>query len=93
MTQLKMTLNPGRKKLARQLDAISQTLDFKNPTIKEYFGLACADIVNGASVLELQNTLKFYEELELYEECAGILLACEYACLFSLTRLIKHTNI
>jgi len=68
-------------------------LDFKNPIIKEYFGLACADIVHGASITELQATIKFYEELELYEECAGIMLACEYACLFSITRLIKHTNI
>lgn len=40
--------------------------------IDEHFILAVHDLVNGASVKELEAVVKVYEELEMYEVCAGI---------------------
>ena len=45
--------------------------------IKEYYLLALLDIVNGASINELKDTIKLYENNEEYEACAGILKALE----------------
>ena len=45
--------------------------------IKEYYLLALLDIVNGASIRELRETIRLYEENEEYEACAGILAAIE----------------
>ena len=36
-----------------------------------------ADLVQGASIKELEAALKYYEEVEDYEACAGILKAIQ----------------
>lgn len=40
--------------------------------IQEYYYLTLVDIREGASIEELEETIKFYESLEEYEVCAGI---------------------
>jgi hypothetical protein len=44
----------------------------KQDLVDEYFLLTLHDLSNGKTVHEMESVLKFYEELELYEECQGI---------------------
>jgi hypothetical protein len=39
--------------------------------------MALKDLIDGASIKDLEKALKYYEELEDYEACAGILKAIE----------------
>jgi len=43
-----------------------------NAKVEQYYIYALQDIADGASLIELQQALNYYEELEAYEECAGI---------------------
>lgn len=40
--------------------------------IDEHFILTVHDLVNGTPVKELERIIKLYEQLEMYEACAGI---------------------
>lgn len=40
--------------------------------VKDFYLLALTDIINGASIAQLNRELKMYEKEELYEECVGI---------------------
>lgn len=65
-------------------------MDFKHPVTKLYFRLTCDDVINGANDKDINISLHFFEELELYEECQGIYLAKEYADFFIFTTLINN---
>tara|TARA_R110002167_G_scaffold217321_1_gene422113 strand:+ start:708 stop:914 length:207 start_codon:yes stop_codon:yes gene_type:complete len=43
--------------------------------INKFYFMALLDIVGGTTKGEMQTMLQFYEELEMYEACAGILKA------------------
>lgn len=43
--------------------------------IEEFYLLALVDIANGRNVAELEEAIDFYEQVEEYEACAGILKA------------------
>jgi len=43
--------------------------------IEEFYLLALIDIANGKDILELEEAIDMYEEVEEYEACAGILKA------------------
>jgi hypothetical protein len=47
--------------------------------IQEHYLLALIDISNGVDISELESTIDFYEEIEYYEACAGILKAINSA--------------
>lgn len=51
----------------------------KSDVVQEFKLLALIDIVSGASIHDLQKTLKAYEYEEHYEACEGIKQAIEYA--------------
>ena len=58
--------------------------------IDKFYFMAQLDILNGSTTGEMLTMLKFYEELEMYEACAGILKAIkehEYD-----TKRIKEDN-
>lgn len=40
--------------------------------IKDFYLLAITDIINGATIAQLNKELRMYENEELYEECIGI---------------------
>lgn len=40
--------------------------------IHDFYMMTLVDLVNGASIRQLQKELKNYEKAELYEECVGI---------------------
>jgi hypothetical protein len=44
----------------------------KRDIIDEHFILTIHDIISGTSIRELEAIVKVYEELEMYEICAGI---------------------
>lgn len=61
--------------------------------INEYYLLALLDIVNGAPIDELNETIKLYENKEEYEACAGILKAIEqskHKTLIELKHILKN---
>ena len=66
-----------KKKLRRQL-------------ISSYFFFLYINIIEGANDKDLNISLHFFEELELYEECLGIHLAREYANFFIFTTLLNN---
>ncbi len=43
--------------------------------INRFYFMALLDIMNGTTKEEMQLMMQFYEELEMYEACAGILKA------------------
>lgn len=67
-----------RENLEEQLRIISDTLDFKSSVSLLYYNLTVDDFLAGASLRQIQSSLKFYEELELYDECHGIFMAIKY---------------
>lgn len=50
-----------------------------NDIVQEFYYLALADIAQGAAIEELEAAIAYYEEVEDYEACAGILKAIEEA--------------
>lgn len=65
----------------------------RKEVINEYYLLALLDIVNGASINELEETIKLYESNEEYEACAGILKAInksKYKSLIELKHILKN---
>jgi hypothetical protein len=69
--------NKVTRKLARQLRIILRQWDFRTPVVEEFFILTCNDIIAGVPLNEIYVSINLFEELEEYEECEGILLACE----------------
>jgi hypothetical protein len=61
---------------------MSNTLQFKNESTKLYFDFTVNDLTEGSTIKECETGLKFFEELEMYEECQGIYLAIKYAKFF-----------
>ena len=53
--------------------------DLNKDIIQEHYLLALIDISNGVDISELESTIDFYEEIEHYEACAGILKAINSA--------------
>jgi hypothetical protein len=53
--------------------------DLNKDIIQEHYLLALIDISNGVDISELESTIDFYEEIENYEACAGILKAINSA--------------
>ena len=47
--------------------------------VQEFYYLALADLAQGAAIEELEAAIAYYEEVEDYEACAGILKAIEEA--------------
>lgn len=54
--------------------------------------MALTDLSNGASVQELEKALKYYETLEDYEACAGILKAIKEVKDDTLTAIKKKIH-
>lgn len=50
-----------------------------NNIVQEFYYLALADLAQGAALEELEAAITYYEEIEDYEACAGILKAIEEA--------------
>mgnify|MGYP001219101833 CR=1 FL=1 len=61
---------------------MSNTLQFSNALSKLYFDFTVEDLTHGSTLEECERTLKFFEDLELYEECEGIHLAIKSAKFF-----------
>lgn len=68
------------------MQAILREWDFRTPVVEEFFILTCNDILAGLPLDDIYVSLNLFEELEGYEECEGILLACELCT--TLTMLI-----
>ena len=81
------------RRLARQLGTILREWDFRTPVVEEFFILTCNDIIAGISIYEIYNSLDLFEELEGYEECEGILLACELATTLTVQIYLNEDNI
>ena len=81
------------RRLARQLGTILREWDFRTPVVEEFFILTCNDIIAGISIYEIYNSLDLFEELEGYEECEGILLACELATTLTVQIYLNENNI
>jgi len=45
--------------------------------VQEFYYLALADLAHGSSIRELESAIKYYQEVEDYEACAGILKAID----------------
>ena len=88
MTQLQMIYDRAHRRLARLLQTILKEWDFRTPVVKEYFALTCNDIISGATLPELYSSIDLFASLEYYEECEGILLACEISTTLALTNYI-----
>lgn len=43
--------------------------------MQEFYLLALVDIANGRNIVELEEAIDLYEQVEEYEACAGILKA------------------
>lgn len=76
-----------------QLQTILQEWDFKSPIVKDFFILTCNDILAGISLKEIYTSLNLFEELEGFEECEGILLACELATTLTVQIYLNKDNI
>jgi|14BtaG_2_1085337.scaffolds.fasta_scaffold181874_1 hypothetical protein len=79
-----------RENLKEQFRIISDTLVFNNEVSALYFNLTADDFLAGASLRQLRSSLKFYEELELYDECHGIFMAIKYYKIITRTFNQEH---
>lgn len=57
--------------------------------IREHYLLALVEISNGRDIIELEEAIDAYEELEEYEACAGILKAIHESGYLTIRDLIK----
>lgn len=87
--QLQMTYSRANKRLAKQLATILKEWDFRSTIVEEYFILTCHDIIAGVPLKELYISVDLFEELEAYEECEGILLACQLCTTLTLTSYLN----
>lgn len=67
--------------------------DFDNEITYEYYKMALLDIAEGVSIEEIEEHLAFYEEHEMYEECAGILKAINESKYYTLNNLKNDQTI
>jgi hypothetical protein len=75
------------------LRTILKEWDFRTPVVQEFFILTCNDIIAGTPLYEIYNSLDLFEEIEGYEECEGILLACELATTLTVQIYLNEDNI
>lgn len=64
-----------------------------NHIVEEFYYLALRDLRDGATVQELEDVIKLYEEMEDYEACAGILKAIhesKYLTINNITQILKY---
>ena len=64
-----------------------------NDPILHYYYLTLYDLYSGVTFSELENNIKFYEEIENFEACAGIVKAlkeCQYYTIRDLRERIKE---
>jgi hypothetical protein len=87
-----MTYNEVTRKLARQLETILTEWDFDTPIERDYFILTCQDIIAGVPLKELYVSINLFEELEAYEECKGILLACQLCTTLTMQIYLNKDN-
>jgi len=60
-----------------------------------FYKLALLDLRDGTPVSELERAIDFYESIENYEACAGILKAineAQYLTILDIKQLINDTN-
>lgn len=60
-----------------------------------FYKLALLDLRDGTPVSELERAIDFYEDIENYEACAGILKAineAQYLTITDIKQLINDTN-
>lgn len=61
--------------------------------VEEFYYLALRDLRDGATVQELEDVIKLYEEVEDYEACAGILKAIDeskYLTINNISQILKY---
>lgn len=58
--------------------------------IEEFYLLALIDIANGKDILELEEAIDMYEEVEEYEACAGILKAIHESGYMTIKDIINN---
>ena len=92
MTQPPMIYSKVKRRLARQLQAILREWDFRTPVVEEFFILTCNDILAGVSLDDIHVSLNLFEELEGYEECEGILMACELVTTLTVQILLNKED-
>jgi len=68
---------------------MSKEESFNDP-IQEYYYLTLLDLYSGITFAELERNLKFYEEIENFEACAGIQKALKECHYYSIKDLIKR---
>lgn len=71
---------------------MSRKESFDDPVL-EYYYLTLYDLYSGVTFSELENNIKFYEEIENFEACAGIVKAlkeCQYYTIRDLRERIKE---
>tara|TARA_R110000796_G_scaffold40572_6_gene100415 strand:+ start:136 stop:360 length:225 start_codon:yes stop_codon:yes gene_type:complete len=60
--------------------------------VQEYYILALLDLYDGATISELEESLEFYEDAEMYEACAGIIKAINESKYNTLENIKKIIN-
>lgn len=60
--------------------------------VEEFYYLTLIDIREGASLQELEDIIKMYEEVEDYEACAGILKAIHETRYDTINNINKTKN-
>lgn len=67
-----------------------------NKTASEYYYLSLLDLLAGIPFEEIEKTVQFYEDIENYEACHGILKALNEAENYTLkqleNRIIEYEN-
>ena len=60
--------------------------------VEEFFYLTCQDIIGGIPLEDIYVSIDLFEELEAFEECEGILLACELATTLTVQILLNKED-
>lgn len=71
---------------------MSKEESFDDPVLQYYY-LTLYDLYSGVTFTELEHNISFYEEIENFEACAGILKAlkeCQYYTIKDLMKRIKE---
>lgn len=58
--------------------------------VEEFYLLALIDIANGKDISELEEALEMYEEVDMFEACAGILKAIHESGYMTIREIINE---